>query len=280
MLRTEWLGAQRFHGAGQSVHVKSPPHPPTPRIGSWTWAAVKLICSNSSPTLQWVQLDPPQLNLGCSEVDLQWLQSNFAVSAVRPPLEWVVELGLQWSWSAVIAVQLCSECSWTPPPLEWVVELGLQWSWSAVTAVQLCSECSQTPPPRMGSWTWAAVKLICSNCSPTLQWVQLDPPPGMGSWTWVAVKLICSDCSPTLQWVQSDPPPSPRMGSWTWAAVKLICSDCSPTLQWVQLDPPLEWVVELGLQWSWSAVTAVQLCSECSWTSRTLQNCNFRILNI
>ena len=138
----DW-GAQRFHGAGQSVHVK--------------WS----------------------------------------------PQELVVELVLQWSWSAVTAVHLCSECSQTP--LELVVELGLQWSWCAVTAVQLCSECSQTPPPRIGSWTWAAVKLMCSDCSPTLQWVQSDPPQ---------LNLGCSEVD--LQWLQSNFAVSAVRPPWNW----------------------------------------------------------------
>ena len=171
-------------------------NPPPPESG----VAVKLMCSDCSPTLQWLQLNPPPTGIrscsevdvqwlqsnppppteirSCSEIGLQWLQSNFAVTAVKSPPKSGVEVGLKWSWSAVSAVQLCSDCSQTPPPpwnqelklgwsevdLQWVqfnfavtavkppppplksgVEVGLKWSWSAVTAVQLCSHCSRTP---------------------------------------------------------------------------------------------------------------------------------------
>ena len=110
------------------------------------------------------------------------------------------------------------------------------------------------PPPGWGvelglQWSWCAVTAV-------------RPPPRMTSWTWPTVKLICSDCSWT----------PPRMTSWTWPAVKLICSDYSWSppgwgvelgLQWswsavTTVESPPGWEVELGLQWSWSAVTAVR----------------------
>ena len=160
--------------------------------------------------------------------------------------------------------------SFHAPPLEWGVEVGLQWSF--------CSERSSTfqwlqsnPPPGMRSWSWAAVKF--------LQWVQFNfsvtaVKPRMRSWSWVAVsavqlfsdcsqtpplnqelklgcsevfavstvqlfsdcsqtqneelKLGCSECSSTFQWLQSNPPPPPWIRSWSWAAVKF--------LQWVQFN--------------------------------------------
>ena len=47
--------------------------PPPESVRGSTWAAVKLICSDCSQTAP-----PPnqRFNLGCSEVDLQWLQSD------------------------------------------------------------------------------------------------------------------------------------------------------------------------------------------------------------
>ena len=95
------------HNVWGGVHSPSPINNPPPNH-----------CSEVD--LQWLQSDPPwnhNLNLGCSEVDLHWMQFNFAVTAVQPPLlESELELGLQWSWSALNAVQLCSDCSPTPPP--------------------------------------------------------------------------------------------------------------------------------------------------------------------
>ena len=55
----------------------------------------------------------PKLNLGCSEVDLQWLQLD------APPGS-VVELGLQWSWSVVTAGCAVTALQWLqsdPPTL-------------------------------------------------------------------------------------------------------------------------------------------------------------------
>ena len=102
-----------------------------PKSGVELGAAVTLICSDCSPTLQWLQSTPPPESgvavklmcsdcsqtpppriRSCSEVDVQWLQSNFAVTAVKPPHQ---NQELQWSWCAVTAVQLCSDCSRTPP---------------------------------------------------------------------------------------------------------------------------------------------------------------------
>ena len=121
-------------------------------------------------------------------------------------------------------------------------------------------------PPKIRGLTWAAVKLMCSDCSPTLQWLQSNPPPHHQNeelqWSWCAVTA-------------GEPPPPPEWG----VAVKLMCSDCSwtppPTrmrscsevdVQWLQSNPPPppHWNEEL--QWSWCAVTAVQLCSDSSWT--------------
>ena len=230
---------------------------------SWTWGAVKLICSACSPTLEWVQSDPSP--------------------------EWGVELGVQWRWSEGTAVQLWSECSWNPPP------------------------------PRMRSWTWGAVKLICSDYSPTFGVSAVRPPPApprMRSWTWG-----CSEVD--LQWLQSNfgvsavgppqneelnlgcseddlkgqqsnfgvsavRPPPPRMRSWTWGAVKVIWRDCSPTLEWVQSDPPPPLpqneelnlgCSEVDLQWlqSYFGVSAVRPPTP---TPGTLQNCSFWILYI
>ena len=165
----------------------------------------------------------------CSEVDVQWLQPNFAVTAVKPPHQ---NQELQWSWCAVTTVQLCSDCSLTPPPPpEWGVAVKLMcsdWQWLQFnpppppTRMRSCSEVdvqwlqSNPPPPEWG----VAVKLMCSDCSQT-------PPPEWG----VAVKLMCSD----WQWLQFNPPPHPP--EWG-VAVKLMCSDCSPTLQWLQSNPP------------------------------------------
>ena len=125
-----------------------------PKIRGWTWAAVKLMCSDCSTTLQWLQLNPPPKIRSCSEVDVQWLQLN----PPPPPPEWGVAVKL-----------MCSDCSWTPP--HWNEEL--QWSWCAVTAAQLCSNCSQTPHQNEElQWSWCAVTAVqlCSDCSWT-------PPP-------------------------------------------------------------------------------------------------------
>ena len=236
---------------------------PPPWISSWSWAAVSAVqCfSDCSPTPP-----PPQnqkWNLGCSECSstLQWLQSNpppqnqkfnFTVTAVQPPPQPPqsgVEVG-----AAVSAVQLCSDCSLTPPKSK--VELWLQWvqfnfavtavqippppprirswSWAAVSAVQLFSDCSLTPPPQNQKWN-----LGCSECSSTLQWLQSDPPPKSG----VEVGLQWVQFNFSVTAVQTPPPPHNQ-------ELKLGCSECSSTLQWLQSDP------------------------------RTLQNCNFRILNI
>ena len=144
-------------------------------------------------------VQPPQeLKLGWSEVDLQWVQFNFAVTAVQPPPQ-------SWSWAEVKLI--CSECSST---LQWLQsnpprsEVELKWSWSAVSAVQLCSDYSLTPPPPQ------ELKLGWSEVD--LQWVQFNfavtavKPPPPRSWSWAEVKLICSECSSTLQWLQSNPP--------------------------------------------------------------------------
>ena len=76
--------------------------------------AVKLICSECSPTVQQLQSNPPPESE--VEVGLQWVQFNFAVTAVWSPL-------------------------WLPcPPNNQKLKLG------------------------------------CSECSSTLQWLQSDPP--------------------------------------------------------------------------------------------------------
>ena len=72
---------------------------------------------------------------------------------------------LQWSWSAVTAVQLCSDCSPTPPESE--VEVGLQWVQFnfAVTAVwppkqNMCSGMPSTGKSIMGNKLHTFHKLI------------------------------------------------------------------------------------------------------------------------
>ena len=272
----------------------------------------KLGCSECSSTFQWLQSNPPLLEwgveVGCSEVFavsavqlfsdcsqtplppgmrswsqttvkfLWWVQLNFSVTAVKLPSPQNEEFKLG-----------CSECSSTfqwlqsnPPSQNEEFKLRCSEVF-AVSAVKLFSDCSQTPPPRMRSSSWAAVKF--------LQWVQFNflvtavkppLPPGMRSWSQTTVKF--------LQWVQfnflvtavNPPPPQNeelKLGCsevFAVSAVQLF-SDCSQTHA-----PPQEWGVEVGLQWSF--------CSECSSTFQwlqsnppppgTLQNCNFRILNI
>ena len=206
---------------------------PPPESG----VAVKLMCSDCSPTLQWLQSNP-------------WWDAVSGISRTRKILGSLAHQYKSYKNLYITSGQpvLCTEClrghPFPPPPPKSGVELGLQWSWSAMTAVQLCSDCSQTPPPtRIRS---------CSEVD--VQWMQLNPPPGIRS---------CSEVD--VQWLQSNfavtavKPPPPESG----VAVKLMCSDCSPTLQWLQVTPPHQ---NQELQWSWCAVTAVQLCSDCSRT--------------
>ena len=164
MLYTEWLGGTEISWFWichciLSCTLQWLQSNPPPRMRSWTWPTVKLICSHCSQTPRMRSWTWPAVKLICSHCS--W----------TPPQDEEFELGLQWSWSAVTAVK-------TPPKMR-------SWTWPAVKLI--CSHCSQTP--RMRSWTWPAVKLICSHCSQT--------PPGWGvelglQWSW-----ICSDCSRT-----------------------------------------------------------------------------------
>ena len=189
----------------------SPTPPPPPRIRSGSWAAVSAVqlCSDYSLTPL-----PPEWEV---EAGLQWVQFNFAVTAV-----WPAPRMRSGSWAAVSAVQLCSDCSVTTPP-EWEVEVGLQWVQFnfAVTAVW--------PPPGMRSG-----QLGCSECSSTLQWLQSDPPPQ--EWEvevglqWVQFNFAVTAVWPPpewevevgLQWVQFNFavavvwPPLPNLPNWPW----------------------------------------------------------------